>query len=182
MALLRRASLRGPRGVVSWCALARARWPRIAGRSRGPKQQRQGRRSRRADLGRNRTESGPAESQRSGDSAIATRLGLWVRFSDWSEEGQTVRSSRRSGGRKTPSWVRRRRDHTKGGGCVVRQGVARWRAAGAQRARPMAPTRACSRRRRRPRPRGRGRRPRTAGTETGTDVDAFISRRTPRSP
>jgi hypothetical protein len=60
--------------------------------------------------------------------------------------------------------------------------AARRRAAGVQRARSATPTRACSRRRRRPRPRGRGRRPRTAGTETGTDVDAFISRRTPRSP
>jgi len=41
--------------------------------------------------------------------------------------------------------------------------IARRRAAGAKRARPRAPTRACSRRRLRPRPRGRGQRPRTAG-------------------
>jgi len=50
--LLRRASSRGPRDVVSWCALARARLRRIAGRSRGLEKQRQGRRSLRADLGR----------------------------------------------------------------------------------------------------------------------------------
>ena len=73
--------------MVGWCALARARWPGIAGRSRGPERQRRGRRSRRADLGGSRTGPRPAESQRSGDSAIATRLGLWVRFSDWSDGG-----------------------------------------------------------------------------------------------
>jgi len=73
--------------VVSRCALARARWPRIAGRSRGSERQRRGRRSRRADLGSNGIEPGPAKPQRSGGFAIATSLGLWVRFSDWSERG-----------------------------------------------------------------------------------------------
>jgi len=100
VARVRRASSRGPRDAVSWCALARARWPRIAGRSRGPEQQRQGRRSRHADLGPSRTEPGLAESERSAGFAIATSLGLWVRFSDWSEEGQTVWSSRRVEGGK----------------------------------------------------------------------------------
>jgi len=36
VALSWRASSRGPRDVVRWCALARARLRRIAGRSRGP--------------------------------------------------------------------------------------------------------------------------------------------------
>jgi len=53
----------GPRreGRETWSAGARqrARWPRIADRSRGLEQQRQGRRSRRADLGVDRTERGP---------------------------------------------------------------------------------------------------------------------------
>ena len=50
-----------------------------------------------------------------------------------------------------------------GRGVRPRSNAARRRAAGAQRARLMAPTRACSRRRPRPRPRGRGRRPWPAG-------------------
>jgi len=38
--------------------------------------------------GVNRTEPGPAKPQRSGGFAISPSLGLWVRFSDWNEEGQ----------------------------------------------------------------------------------------------
>jgi len=87
VALLRRASSRGMRDVVIWRSLATGRLRRIAGRSRGPQRQRRGRRSRHADLGGNRTGPRPAELQRSGDSAIATSLGLWVRFSDWSDGG-----------------------------------------------------------------------------------------------
>jgi len=56
----------------------------------------------------------------------------------------------------------------------VRSNADRRRAAGAQRARSMAPTRACSRRRRRPRPRGRGPCPRTAGGRSHR-VDAFVA-------
>jgi hypothetical protein len=116
----------------------------------------------------------PRETGAKRSFAIATRLGLWVRFSDWSEEGQAVRPSRPSGERKTGPEVRDRRDHTKGGGCGPARmqpagaptcpGVAR-RAnpEGAQRTRSTAPTRACSRRRRRPRPRGCGRMPADGG-------------------
>ena len=67
--------------------VALGRWPRIAGRSRGPEWQRHGRRSRHADLGSSTTEPGPAKLERSGGFAIAPSLGLWVRISDWSEEG-----------------------------------------------------------------------------------------------
>ena len=68
-------------------SLATARLRRIAGRSRGLERQRHGRRSRHADLGSSRTEPGPAKPQRSAGFAIAPSLGLWVRFSDWSEGG-----------------------------------------------------------------------------------------------
>ena len=57
----------GPRreGRETWSAgaLWRATWPRIAGRSRGLQRQRRGRRSRRTDLGANRTGPRPAESE-----------------------------------------------------------------------------------------------------------------------
>jgi hypothetical protein len=72
---------------VRWRSLATARLRRIAGRSRGLERQRHGRRSRHADLGGYRTEPRPAKPERSAGFAIAPRLGLWVRFSDWSEGG-----------------------------------------------------------------------------------------------
>jgi len=62
-------------------------------------------------------------------------------------------------GRVGGGWGREKRSST----ASCRSNVARRRAAGAQRWRSMASTRACSRRRPRPRTRGRGRRPRTAG-------------------
>jgi len=145
VALLRRASSRGPRDVVRWCALARARLRRIADRSRGPQQQRQGRRSRRADLGGNRTGPRPAESQRSGDSAIATRLGLWVRLSDWSKGGigrpaiptEWREENAARGPESARSHIGRR--------VRPRSNAARRRASGARGRRPNAGTRACSR-------------------------------------
>ncbi len=161
--MLRRASSRGARDVVSWCALARARWPRIAGRSRGLERQRHGRRSRHADLGGYRTEPRPAKPQRSGGFAIATSLGLWVRFSDWSDGGigrPAIPTARRE--ENAARGPESARSHI-GRGVWPRSNAARRRAKGAQRWRMVGPTSASARRARYPRTRGRGRRPRTAG-------------------
>jgi hypothetical protein len=111
----------------------------------------------------NRTGPRPAKLQRSGGFAIATRLNLWVRFSDWSDGGigrPAISTERRE--ENAARGPESARSHI-GKGVRPCSKVARRRAKGAQRARSTAPTRACSRRGRGPRPRGRGRRPRTAG-------------------
>jgi len=105
------------------------------------------------------------------DVAFRGRVGGgWGAGRKWSRESRRARPDVAFRGRVGGGWGAGR----KWSRASVRSNADRRRAAGAQRARSMAPTRACSRRRRRPRPRGRGPCPRTAGGRSHR-VDAFVA-------